>query len=343
MKLVKKLIAGIAAVAMSTTFLAAMSVSADTKPTMTNTVTVDGSVATLKISYKDGPTVNNAIGLKINIDDTIFDMSAVGSAATSLFQLSSAGTITTDLDMAGQFYSTLNFVNGKLTLIGSNQAYTFAQKYDNLLTIKLPIKDSTSLNKNGYTFTFDKASCSLGAVQGADEIVYEEAKIEAEAAGKAVTVAPTTNGTVTASATTDVAEGTEVTLTVTPDEGYELDTISAATATGTVEIVDNKFTMPAEDVTVTATFKKIKVVAGIEATDVKEGTDGFSMGFSAEFENIPEADVTNVIWTLTKNGKSQPNTLDYNTAGVKGNVKFGLIVTLDENLFEGVSAAAELE
>lgn len=241
-----------------------------------------------------------------------------------------------------------------------------------------------------------------------------------KSAGKTVTVADTTNGTVTASATKDVAADTEVTLTVTPDAGYELDTILAKTATGTVEIVDNKFKMPAEDVTVTATFKKstytitlnstavggsvavdktsaqmgdeVKVTAtaadgytfdsltveGVEGTvegnvftftmpaknvdltatatftknvvpgtiadtDVKEGVDGFSKGFAAEFENIPEADITNVKWTLTKNGKSQSNTLDYNTAGVKGNVKFGLIVTLDENLFEGVSAAAELE
>ena len=61
---------------------------------------------------------------------------------------------------------------------------------------------------------------------------------------------------------TDAAEGDTVTLTVTPAEGYELDTLTVKDADGgdiTVD-ADNKFTMPAKDVTVTATFKKIEYV-----------------------------------------------------------------------------------
>ena len=72
-----------------------------------------------------------------------------------------------------------------------------------------------------------------------------------------VTVNTATNGTVSASSTS-AAAGAEVTLTVTPDSGYELDTLTVKDASnGDVAVTDNKFTMPASNVTVTATFKAV--------------------------------------------------------------------------------------
>lgn len=64
------------------------------------------------------------------------------------------------------------------------------------------------------------------------------------------------NGTVTASAE-KAEEGEEVTLTATPVEGYELDvwTVKGADNT-TITVTDNKFEMPAQNVTVSATFKE---------------------------------------------------------------------------------------
>ena len=71
-----------------------------------------------------------------------------------------------------------------------------------------------------------------------------------------ITIAETTNGTVKANLAS-AAKDAEVTLTVTPAEGYELDKLTVAGKTATnVKVTDNKFTMPDEDVTVTATFKK---------------------------------------------------------------------------------------
>ena len=71
-----------------------------------------------------------------------------------------------------------------------------------------------------------------------------------------ITIAETTNGTVKANLAS-AAKDAEVTLTVTPAEGYELDKLTVAGKTATnVTVTDNKFTMPDEDVTVTATFKK---------------------------------------------------------------------------------------
>ena len=70
-----------------------------------------------------------------------------------------------------------------------------------------------------------------------------------------ITVNETENGTVTAPET--AVAGQTVTLNVTPDEGYELGTLTVMQGETAVEVTGNTFTMPAGDVTVSATFKKI--------------------------------------------------------------------------------------
>lgn len=69
-----------------------------------------------------------------------------------------------------------------------------------------------------------------------------------------ITVADVENGTVQASATA-AKKGTEITLTISPAEGYALDVLSVKDSENNdVEVKDNKFTMPASNVTVSATF-----------------------------------------------------------------------------------------
>ena len=69
-----------------------------------------------------------------------------------------------------------------------------------------------------------------------------------------------TGGTVTANPTT-AAAGETVTLYATPsDLTYKLDALKVTQTGGTeVAVTDNTFTMPASDVTVTATFKKVEI------------------------------------------------------------------------------------
>lgn len=70
-----------------------------------------------------------------------------------------------------------------------------------------------------------------------------------------ITVAPYENGKVSVDKTTAKA-GETVTVTATPDDGY-VAKISVTTKSGaTVAVKDAKFTMPAEDVTVTVNFEK---------------------------------------------------------------------------------------
>ena len=77
----------------------------------------------------------------------------------------------------------------------------------------------------------------------------------------AITVDSAKNGAVTSSHKT-ASKGTTVTLTVTPDKGYELDTLTATDGSGNKVSITEKsgkftFTMPASKVTVKATFAEV--------------------------------------------------------------------------------------
>ena len=95
-----------------------------------------------------------------------------------------------------------------------------------------------------YTFTFDPSNNTL-VVTG--DMLYN------------ITVAETTNGTATTNPDGPVAAGTEVTIVPAPAEGYEVDAITVTYGENqTVVVTDNKFVMPAADVTVNVSFKAIE-------------------------------------------------------------------------------------
>ena len=68
-----------------------------------------------------------------------------------------------------------------------------------------------------------------------------------------LTVNNAENGTVTASTDSAIA-GTEVTLTITPSNGYHLSTLSVKKGETNIVVANSKFTMPTGNVVVTATF-----------------------------------------------------------------------------------------
>ena len=70
-----------------------------------------------------------------------------------------------------------------------------------------------------------------------------------------ITVAATENGSAEVNPT-EGGIGTEITITATPADTYAIDTITVKDASdNSIEVTDNKFTMPASNVTVTVTFK----------------------------------------------------------------------------------------
>ena len=100
------------------------------------------------------------------------------------------------------------------------------------------------------------------------------------------------NGTVALDKDKDLKAGDTVTVTATPAENYEIDAVTVTTennknvdVTGSGETYT--FTMPAEKVTVSATFKE-KAPAqngAIELSQVSIGTDYFGNNWELEFKN----------------------------------------------------------
>ncbi len=106
----------------------------------------------------------------------------------------------------------------------------------------------------------DGASAIIAAVGGTCGItavkVYYTGGSEVVDPDYTITVNEATHGAVTASAAA-AKQGTEITLTVTPDEGYQLDALTVVDEENNAVAVNNfKFSMPASNVTVTATFKE---------------------------------------------------------------------------------------
>ncbi len=113
-----------------------------------------------------------------------------------------------------------------------------------------------------FTVTLDPNANPVYVTVTGDNVVFPDTEYAINYA------AGMQNGTVTGPDT--AKEDDEVTLTITPAAGYVLESISVTgvTTENAVEVTDGKFTMPAEDVNVIATFKLVTY-----AITLAEGTE----------------------------------------------------------------------
>ena len=120
----------------------------------------------------------------------------------------------------------------------------------------------SSTNGDGYTKAFDYSQWTAGTSDMWLIVKYYQP----------ITVLPTEHGTVTAPA--DAFEDDIVYLTVTPDEGYELDTLTVTDANGHElylhGVNGTNFYMPATAATVSATFKQA-VMYSVTLVGAREG------------------------------------------------------------------------
>ena len=126
-----------------------------------------------------------------------------------------------------------------------------------------------------------------------------------------ITIAESENGTVEADKET--AEADEVvTLTIKPDEGYELDQLSVMCGNDAVEVSENNtFNMPAGDVTVTATFKAIDFNLTITPAS---GTYYKVISAAISAENMPEyASLVYVLNDGEETAYTRPVTINTNS------------------------------
>ena len=105
-----------------------------------------------------------------------------------------------------------------------------------------------------------------------------------------ITYARSLDGTVTGVSEADY--GDEITLTVTPNEGYALDELTVTTEDNrNIEVVDNKFIMPATAVTVSATFISTKryTVKWVIDGEVVETDENIPFGATPEYNGeVPQ-------------------------------------------------------
>ena len=105
-----------------------------------------------------------------------------------------------------------------------------------------------------------------------------------------VTIEASTNGTVSASKTSDISAGETITLTVTPavtvDDDYKLVTLSVKNGDADVALTNNAFTMPSGNVKVTATFDAIVYYGTKKPSKAKDiGDIVFKDGSSTPYTN----------------------------------------------------------
>ncbi len=164
-------------------------------------------------------------------------------------------------------------------------------------TVALTVEpeEGYELDKIEYTYTVgaDTKTVEVAEADGAYTFTMPAANVTVTvtftAVEYAVTVEKTENGQVTADRTY-AAEGGTVTLTVTPAGGYELDALTVIDQDGNPVPVaaDNTFTMPASDVTVSATFKEKPVTPTVDTKDLEDA-------LQAAKEVYALADDTNIV------------------------------------------------
>ena len=126
-----------------------------------------------------------------------------------------------------------------------------------------------------------------------------------------VTTSGCTNGTLSVTQDTEVAENTSVTVTAAPSEGYVVDTVTAKKDDGTeITLTAGEesgvytFTMPASNVTVSATFKEATPAeAGkIELSQLEMAKDSWGYDWILKFKNA--TGYVNAITDVKVNGTS---------------------------------------
>ena len=303
--------------------------------TVTINSMTNGSVSADKMSANQGETVTLSI-----IPDTDYELDAItsymtGDPSTTVTLTASVSSTYTFLMPAFNVTVNATFKKTQASLDADdvadakdaieNATFTVAQATANtettvktwLVTQINSLITSTGITVTESDLTLSNFTAASGNANGSFDVTVALSKgsttdtairngntITATAT-YTVTIGTITNGSVNADKTS-VITGETVTLTVTPDAGYELNTITAyhtgdliTTVTLTVSPpASYTFTMPAFDVTVTATF--VKTQAALDAEDVATAKDAIENATFTVAQATANTEATVKTWLVTQ-------------------------------------------
>ena len=197
-----------------------------------------------KTKMKDyGDSVNYAKGEESAQTFALFAAPAPAANEAKTLTLREDWRLTNDLDLAIPEGTTLT-IDGQ----GKYHIYEMDGTLQNSGPGKVVFVKDTETTKG--TILYPQGSSETCTPETSDALMEQRQPHK-------VTVAQPTNGTVTVDKLA-AKEGETVTLTITADSGYEPADLNVTTAEGTpITVTNNTFTMPAADVTVSATFRKV--------------------------------------------------------------------------------------
>ena len=290
-------------------------------------------------------TRGGTLNLTASVDESATDKTVVWSSSdNSILEVATTDTgVTVTAKKAGTATITVTATNG-------TPEDTSDDRIDSVEITVNPIMYAVSFSANGGTGTMDNVSVAEDSEYelptngftaptgkefdkwqigdnsygvGTKVTITDNTAVTATWKGVnyAVTMGNFTNGSVTADSTAKM--GDTVTLTVTPDTGYELDTLTVTDASNnSVPVTGNKFTMPNSDVTVSATFKSsIITVSGITINNAPtEALFVNSTGTLTATVSPDNATDKNVVWSSSDPDYVSINaeTGEYTVMGKKG-------------------------
>ncbi len=284
--------------------------------TITKDTTSNGSftVSSTSAHYNDTITVNATPNAGYKLSSVKFNTSSANvSGNTATFKMPAAN-VTVTVTFAKENYSITTSASpsgsGSVSYTGNSGGTGNYQMGDTLKVTATPnagykLTNIVVKNSSGTTigtYTSSPANVSLTNQTGAITIT---ANFAAKPTYAVTTVAsPADSGTVSVNDSTGY-EGQVITVTATPKTGYSLKSITAVDADGkAVTVSNNKFTMPAKAVTVTATFEEYQphaiTVSQSTGGTVTSSVTSAKYGTQVTLSNIPADGYQFSKYTVTK-------------------------------------------
>ncbi len=268
-----------------------------------------GHIKTLNFDFNQKPA--ELVTFDLSIDETTTatetEISWVNDVVTIKDEKAGATTSTNNYypGTSGKTYTSTRFYKNSVLTVTPADGYSIekvvfaatSKDYASAFASSTWSNASASAEETTVTVTPDEGTNSFSATIGAtcgftSIIVYYSTA--APAVKYAVNIADgITNGTVSTDVATAKA-GQTVTVTATPASGYELENISVQTISGDpVAVADSKFTMPAADVNVSATFTKTQ--GDLYSINLNNSLYGVGSGSNAAEQSVTTSDGITVI------------------------------------------------